>query len=165
MRNAIAALEKMQTRLKTGSAALTQKLAEAGQEEANYRFANARYAGTNDVVVYTETDGANASVVAEGKTVAFIEFGAGVTRGGGYPGKKPAGVLEPGQYGQGKGAFKNEPWVYNGEPGNEGWPVTRRGKVRAGKAMTLGNPPNAAMYHASGVIREIITETAKEAFK
>ena len=68
---------------------LVDRLAAEGLSVASIRFANANYAGDNDVTVYMENDGKAARICAEGSAVAFIEFGTGVQNPD-YPGSAAA---------------------------------------------------------------------------
>ena len=160
--NAVKALEAYIAKVNAAGPVIEEKLAEYGAEDARLRFAAARYAGTNDVTVATGESGGHATVDAHGEAVAFIEFGTGVRYGNGYPQARPDGIVGIGEFGKGHGAT-GKPWTYRGEPGNAGWPVTRKnGKSRAGVAMTYGNAPNAPMYHAANRMREQAGETARE---
>ena len=123
-----------------------KKLAEAGFEIASERFANAEYDGTNDVKVSISGDGSSLKVIASGKAVCFIEFGAGVARGGGYPEeRKPDGIVGLGEYGKGHGAT-GKPWYY------------------AHNQKTDGNPPAMAMLNARDAMVEQVTQIAREVF-
>jgi len=62
---------------------LAKALAGKGLDVAKVRFANAQYAGSNDVSCHVEQNGAACFIIAEGKSVAFIEFGTGVHHNGG----------------------------------------------------------------------------------
>ena len=91
-------------------------------------------------------------IFANGPYVAFVEFGTGVTYNdpGSYPGKKPDGIAEIGEYGQGKG--KQPYWVYFSE---------MHGKVMA----TAGMPAHPFMYNTLQELGEKAAQVAKEVFK
>ena len=57
---------------------LLEELANIGVREASVRFTTAMYDGLNDSDVTLETIENGYQIVAEGRAVAFIEFGAGV---------------------------------------------------------------------------------------
>ena len=130
---------------------LAKALADKGLDVAKVRFANAQYAGSNDVSCHVEQNGAACSIIAEGKSVAFIEFGTGVMHSA-YGGELPDGVGEHGTYGKENGKHKR--WYYYGESGNAGTPV----KQVDGKGQlnyTDGNEPAMAMW---GAVEEIASQ-------
>ena len=128
-------------------------LAQKGIDVATVRFANAQYAGDNDVTV--ERDPVQTpngfAIVAHGKAVAFIEFGTGVMHSA-YGGELPSGVGEHGTYGKENGKHKR--WYYYGESGNAGTPV----KEVDGKGQlnyTSGNDAAMAMW---GAVEEMASQ-------
>ncbi len=135
-----------------------ERIAELGGGIARVKFANALYAGDNDVTVDVKRVSATKyQVIASGKTVLFIEFGTGVA----YP-----ELVEPngltyihGTYGKLKG-LNPKGWVYVGETGNLGHAVGGKGAVH-----TTGNPPARAMYDASKDMRAEITRIFREEFR
>lgn len=105
----------------------------------------------NDVSCRVEQNGNTCTIVAEGKSVAFIEFGTGAHHNG-YGGELPPGVGAHGSYGKGQGA--NRRWYYYGDPGNAGTPV----KQVDGKGQlnyTDGNEPAMAMW---GAVEEMASQ-------
>ena len=90
------------------------------------------------------------TIVAEGKSVAFIEFGTGVTHSA-YGGELPAGVGEHGTYGKGNG--KRDHWSYYGEPGNDANTVMYKDKGTL--VVTSGNEPAMAMW---GAVEEMASQ-------
>jgi hypothetical protein len=136
-----------------------ERIAELGGGTARVKFANALYAGDNDVIVDVKRVSATKyQVIASGKTVLFIEFGTGVA----YP-----ELVEPngltyihGTYGKFKGLNPNG-WAYVGEQGNLGIPI----KDKDGVFRTKGNPPARAMYDASKDMRAEITRIFREEFQ
>jgi len=143
---------------------LIEKAAEYGYKSASVNFQTAIYAGTNDVRVIEPSWEENTLILAaEGKAVAFIEFGTGVHYTEVYP-ISVEGIAPRGTYGKGKGS--NDSWVYVGDPGNT-WV---EGEIIATKkdgryvVKTHGNPPARAMYNAGEIMKEKITELAKEVF-
>lgn len=130
---------------------LAKALAGKGLDVAKVRFANAQYAGSNDVSCHVEQNGAACSIIAEGKSVAFIEFGTGVMHSA-YGGELPNGVGEHGTYGKENGKHKR--WYYYGETGNAGTPV----KEVDGKGQlnyTSGNDAAMAMW---GAVEEMASQ-------
>ena len=92
-------------------------------------------------------------IVANGKDVAFLEFGAGITHGSGYKGEIPDNISGIGEYGKGKGS--RPAWGYS----------TDEGKILKDKSnlvITRGNPPAMAMYIAAKEMRENLVKIAKE---
>lgn len=130
---------------------LAKALADKGLDVAKVRFANAQYAGSNDVSFHVEQNGATCSIIAEGKSVAFIEFGTGVMHSA-YGGDLPDGVGEHGTYGKENGKHKR--WYYYGESGNAGTPVKqvdRKGQLN----YTSGNDAAMAMW---GAVEEMASQ-------
>lgn len=127
-----------------------ERLAERGLLVAQMKFYTAQYDGTNDVQVTVEQSGKKARVVASGKSVLFIEFGAGVF----YP-EHPSGEFQHGTYGKGKGQnFWG--WAYKGEQGARGQ------YLRDGVYRTKGNPPAMAMWSATEEIAAAVSDTWRE---
>lgn len=156
---AIKELEQYKRWLKEKEKQLLERLAEIGYWEANVRFSSAMYDGVNDVTVTINESGNGYTIEAQGNAVAFIEFGTGVTynSGSSYPGKKPDGVADIGEFGQGKG--KRRAWFYYGDPGTNG-EVQESGVVK-----TRGNPAEAPMYYATEEMRRSIQKIAREVFR
>lgn len=137
-----------------------RRLAELGLKTAEVRFRSAQYDGTNDVGVKIEwDDDQHLRIVAAGKAVTFIEFGAGTFYSEDHPLAAEKGAVR-GQYGQGKGS--NESWTYYGDPGTNGSVVREADKGTV--VRTKGNPPARAMYEASKAMRSQIMQIAKEVF-
>ena len=129
---------------------LLQGLAEIGLKEASVRFTTAMYDGTNDVSVRLDGKNNRYVIVAEGKAVAFIEFGAGVYHNTGepYPNPRPNGIVGIGEYGKGRG--KRKAWGYLNE-NNE-------------VVITRGNPAAMPMWYASEEIKNSILKIVREVF-
>lgn len=130
---------------------LAKALADKGLDVAKVRFANAQYAGSNDVSCRVEQNGNTCAIIADGKAVAFIEFGTGVMHSA-YGGELPDGVGEHGTYGKENGKHKR--WYYYGESGNAGTPV----KEVDGKGQlnyTSGNDAAMAMW---GAVEEMASQ-------
>ena len=129
---------------------LLEGLAEIGIKEASVRFTTAMYDGTNDVSVKLDTTDNGYAIVAEGRAVAFIEFGAGVYHNGSepYPNPRPEGIVGIGEYGQGKG--KRKAWGYKNEDDEV--------------VITHGNPAAMPMWYASEEIKNSVLKIAREVF-
>ena len=153
LRDAERQIQEYKTTLNQKAQEFARALAQKGIDVATVKFANAQYAGDNDVTV--ERDPVQTpngfAIVAHGKAVAFIEFGTGVSHSA-YGGELPAGVGEHGTYGKGNGQHKR--WYYYGESGNAGTPV----KQVDGKGQlnyTSGNEPAMAMW---GAVEEMASQ-------
>lgn len=144
--NAIGEVRKYQAWILEKEAELRSRLASLGATVASIQFSRAIYHGTNDVSVRVDDTGSVAVIYAEGESVAFIEFGAGITYGYGHPlaGELGAG---PGTYPEGKGHWDNPNgwWYAHGQH-------------------TYGNPPAMAMVAARDAMVADITTIAKEVF-
>lgn len=153
LRDAERQIQKYKTTLNQKAQEFARALAQKGIDVATVKFANAQYAGDNDVTV--ERDPVQTpngfAIVAHGKAVAFIEFGTGVSHSA-YGGELSDGVGEHGTYGEGNGQRKR--WYYYGESGNAGTPV----KQVEGKGQlnyTSGNEPAMAMW---GAVEEMASQ-------
>ena len=126
-------------------AELRTRLAVLGLNVASIQFAEAPYVGKNDVSVRIDDTGSVAVIYAEGKSVAFIEFGAGAKYGYGHPQAAEFGV-GPGTYPDGKGHWDDpKGWWYGGQH-------------------TYGNTPAMAMYLAVQEMTAQLTEIARDVF-
>ena len=144
--NAIGEVRKYQAWILEKEAELRSRLASLGATVASIQFSRAIYNGTNDVSVRVDDTGSVAVIYAEGESVAFIEFGAGITYGYGHPLAGELGV-GPGTYPEGKGHWDN--------PG--GW-------WYAHGQHSYGNPPAMAMVAARDAMVADITTIAREVF-
>lgn len=129
---------------------LVERLAMVGASEASVRFASAIYDGENDAHVTVEPIKNGWMIRAQGNSVFFIEFGAGVyyNTDDPYPGGRPDGVAGIGEYGQGKG--KGNTWGYYDTNGD--------------LVLTHGNPAAMPMYYAGDAMDKAIRAIAKEVF-
>ena len=147
---AISELKAFRDSLDAKTDKLLKELADIGVEEATLRFTGAMY----DRETYTEVEIKSLSngyvIVASGKDVAFIEFGAGVhyNRESTYKGKKPDEIAKIGTYGKGYGS--RHVWGY---PDGSG-----------GIKLTHGNPAAMPMWYASEEMRDAILQKFKEVF-
>lgn len=153
--------------------AVIERLMDEGFDIAVSVFEGALYAGVNDVtVLYPYWQGDTMVLAADGKAVAFIEFGTG-TNYYDYPDQSVYAnnpELKPhGQFGKGHG--EDVRWWYKGSPGNGGRPkrhVRKDGTVWYDSVWSTswGNPPARAMYQASKKFDpDHVMEVAREVFK
>lgn len=150
LRDAERQIQEYKTTLNKKAQEFAKALADKGLDVAKVRFANAEYAGSNDVSCHVEQNGNTCTIVAEGKAVAFIEFGTGVAHSA-YGGELPAGVGEHGTYGKGNG--KRDHWSYYGDPGNDANTVMYKNKGTL--VVTSGNEPAMAMW---GAVEEMASQ-------
>lgn len=151
LRDAERQIQEYKTTLNQKAQELAKALADKGLDVAKVRFANAQHAGSNDVSCRVEQNGNTCAIIADGKAVAFIEFGTGVMHSA-YGGELPDGVGEHGTYGKENGKHKR--WYYYGESGNAGTPV----KQVDGKGQlnyTSGNDAAMAMW---GAVEEMASQ-------
>ena len=129
---------------------LLEELANIGVKEASLRFTTAIYDGVNDSSVTLETSQNGYCIRAEGRAVAFIEFGAGVYHNPSepYPDPRPEGIVGIGEYGKGLG--KRQAWGFRDESGE--------------LVITHGNPAAMPMWYASEEMRRAIKNKFKEVF-
>ena len=158
---AIKALKDYKKGLEDKAKLLAERIAEMGREGAQYRFDNAMYDG--DLNVNDDLD-----FSARQKYVCFIEFGTGVyfnSTNANYPGNRPVGLVDIGQYGYGYG--KGDYWTYkdvNGTSSLHSIGYRRRLKDGREVVVSYGNPANLALYYTSQEMRQKITSMAKEVF-
>lgn len=150
IRSAINELKAYRRSLDAKTDKLLEKLAYIGVKEASVRFTTAIYDGVNDSSVTMEPIKDGYCIKAEGKAVAFIEFGAGVYHNPGepYPNPRPDGIVGIGEYGKGYG--KRQAWGFKDESGE--------------LVITHGNPAAMPMWYASEEMRNAIKETFLEVF-
>lgn len=158
LRDAERQIREHKTTLNQKAQEFAKALADKGLDVAKVRFANAQYAGSNDVSCRVEQNGNTCTIVAEGKAVAHIEFGTGVThQGWGAAGTVgpiplPDNIGEHGTYGKENGKHKR--WYYYGDPGNAGTYVdTVPGKGQLN--YTSGNDAAMAMW---GAVEEMASQ-------
>ncbi len=150
LRDAERQIQEYKTTLNKKAKALAFRLSWLGLEVAKIRFANAKYSGSNDVKCHINQKDKTCTIVAEGKAVAFIEFGTGVAHSA-YGGELPAGVGKHGTYGKGNG--KRDHWSYYGDPGNDANTVMYKNKGTL--VVTSGNEPAMAMW---GAVEEMASQ-------
>ena len=148
--NAIAELQAFRDSLEAKKYQLLEGLTKIGLSEASVRFTTAMYDGVNDSNVRAELTHFGYRIVAEGKAVAFIEFGSGVYHNPGepYPDPRPSGIVGIGEYGKGYG--KRQAWGFKDDNGE--------------LVITHGNPAAMPMWYASEEMQSNILKIAKEVF-
>lgn len=147
--NALKQIQQYQRTFEQKVEELCRQLAEIGCTVAGARFSSAQYDGNNDVTVRIEKSETGYRLIAEGSSVAFIEFGTGIKMNPGgnasYPGDRPEGIVGIGEYGKGHGATGHR-WYYE-----------------SGK-YTYGNPPAMGMYRAEQEILKDVINIARSIF-
>ena len=148
--NAIKELKAFRDSIKQKQKKLLEELANIGLEEATVRFTGAMYDGITDTDIELKSIANGYAVVASGKEVFFIEFGAGVYYNPGepYPNPRPNGIVGIGEYGKGFG--KRKAWGFRDDSGE--------------LVITHGNPAAMPMWYASEEMRSNILKIAKEVF-
>lgn len=150
IRDAINELKSYRESLDAKTDKLLEELAHIGVKEASIRFTTAMYDGVNDSSVSLEPIKDGYCIKAEGKAVAFIEFGAGVYHNPSepYPNPRPSGIVGIGEYGKGHG--KRQAWGFRNE--NDELVITH------------GNPAAMPMWYASEEMRDAIKAKFLEVF-
>ena len=148
--NAIKELKAFRDSIEIKKRSLLKGLGEIGIREASVRFTTAIYDGVNDSDVTLEPISDGYCIKAEGKAVAFIEFGAGVYHNPSepYPNPRPSGIVGIGEYGKGHG--KRQAWGFRDDSGE--------------LVITHGNPAAMPMWYASEEMRKAIVKLFKEEF-
>lgn len=147
-------LEKFRKKLDKLATELPKALAAYGMVGASTRFEAGTYNillsgswSTPNIWVSAEPIENGWRIVANGKEVCFVEFGAGVYYNGGnssYLGRRPKGIVGIGKFGKGHG--KQDVWVFT--EGND-------------TIFTQGTPANNALYYTGQEIRRRIEEEAR----
>lgn len=153
--SAIARIEDLSKRIQKLETELPKALAEFGVMEAQVRFDSAAYdilingAGTiaNITVEAVPIDGGY-SVVANGKEVCFVEFGAGVFYNGSEPylATRPPQIKKIGEYGKGRG--KRRVWGYYSD-------------FTGNLMLTRGTPASNSMYYTAKEMQRRLTAEAR----
>lgn len=143
---ALAQIKQYKKDLEAKEQEFLRRLAEIGVSVAETGFATADYDGVNDVQVHLVKTSDGYSVVADGESVGFIEFGTGVK----YP-EWDASNMEytppkHGTYGKGLGANP------------KGWYFGHR-------QHTFGNMPAEAMRTARDEMVERVIQIAREVWR
>ena len=148
--NAIKELKAFRDSLEIKKRSFLKALGEIGIYEASVRFTTAMYDGINDSSVSLDAIADGYCIKADGKAVAFIEFGAGVYHNPGepYPKPRPSGVVGIGEYGKGLG--KRQAWGFKDASGE--------------LVITRGNPAAMPLWYASEEIRKAIKQKFVEEF-
>lgn len=149
--NAIKELRVFKRSIKGKANKLLKELADIGLDEATVRFTGAMYDGVTHTDIEVKSVSNGYAIVASGKDVAFIEFGAGVhyNTPDPYPNARPNGIVGIGEYGKGYG--KRQAWGFRDDTGE--------------LVITHGNPAAMPMWYASEEMRSEIKRIAKEVFE
>lgn len=148
---AIKQLEEYAKDLDRKAQMLCERLADMGAMYAEWNFSGVLYASDNiEYKVDRVQEEPNKYVIrANGQSVLFMEFGAGVKYGYGHPQASEFG-MGPGTY-PGKGHWDDPKGWWFGEKGH--W------------THTYGNAPGMSMYNAAKDLRSEIQQVAQEVFK
>ena len=148
--SAIEAIQKYRDDIEDKEKKFVERLAEIGVQVAGDGYSVADSDGINDVKVSVKLDGSSAAIIAEGKTVGFIEFGTGVR----YREYNSAGLeyTPPAHGTYGKGRGKNpKGWFFSNSPGSA--------------QHTYGNPPAEVMLTTRDEIISQIVRVAREVWR
>ena len=147
---AIKQVEDYQKKLKEKLLEIARRLAEVGRTYALASYeGESYYHGDKDITVEVVKTENGYKILAIGKEVCFLEFGAGVFYNGSesYPGVRPSGISKIGEFGKGHG--KQNTWYFSsGENGK-----------------THGNPPTASLYWARKEMEKELPRIVKEVFE
>lgn len=138
----------VQNRMKNCEKIIAEKLAKTARDDAAFRFEWGPYDGPRGDTTVTVIPKENGYVVrAEGTTILFIEFGSGISYGGGHPEESVHG-MGPGTYPNGKGNWDNP----------DGWHFKDGDEI----VHTYGSPASMPMYSAMKNAEENIADAVKE---
>lgn len=153
---AIKQLQDYQKKLDEKAQEVAKRLAEIGATRADIDFGNAPYDGNKDFDISVDKTDNGYSVTASGKSVLFVEFGAGVTYGSGHPQAK--------EFGMGPGTWPEPHYrkyhgkLYANWENPSGWYLPKE----AGGGHTFGNAPAMPMYNAEQEIKANIEKIVRE---
>ena len=148
--NAVKQLEDYAKSLDSKANDLCERLAQMGAMYAEWNFSGVLYAGDIDYKIDVHRGEGNTYIItADGESVLFMEFGAGVKYGGGHPQESEFG-MGPGTYPGQKHAFDPNGWWFNQD---------------GQKIHTFGNAAGMPMYNAAKDLREEILKVAREVFQ
>ena len=146
---AIKKLEDYRHDLDRKAGLLCERLADMGAMYAEWNFSGVLYAGDIDYsITVNRIDDMHYSVLANGQSVLFMEFGAGIHYGGGHP-------LEA-EFGMGPGTYPGQTHALD----PNGWRFKQNGRW----IHTLGNPAGMPMFNAAKDLEKEITKVAREVF-
>lgn len=128
---------------------LCQRLAAVGATVASLSYSRVAYTGTKDFDITVEPTEKGYQVLANGESVLFLEFGAGVTYGYGHP--------QAQQFNMGPGTYPPT------DPKNPHWDDPS-GWYTPGGEHTYGNQPSMGMYYAAKTMKDQIESIAREVF-
>ena len=124
-----------------------RRLAKIGYQVAKDGLDAAVYDGDKNYTIEIVHEEDGYAIIAQGQSVLFMEFGAGIRYGHGHP--EPQG-FGPGTY-HGHGRWKDP----------HGWWYWDGGQWQH----TYGNPPSMAFYHARQAMLLEVYEVMREVFK
>lgn len=146
---AILQLQEYKANMQRKTDELCRRLAEMGAVRISLGYARAVYTGEKDISVSVEPRRNGYAIVANGESVMFVEFGAGITYGYGHPMDGELG-MGPGTYPDGKGHWDDP----------KGWWLPKD----AGGGHTFGNPPSMVMYRTARELEDAVLQVAREVF-
>ena len=128
---------------------LCEQLAYLGATGASLGFSQAFYVGNKDFSVSVEETEGGYNILANGDTILFLEFGAGIKYGYGHP--------LAGDFGYGPGTYPPT------DPKNPHWDDPNGWYIPGGEK-SYGNPPHMPMYNAAQEIKREVERVAREVF-
>lgn len=157
---AIKQIEALKAKLESKAKEICRRLAIYGATDARIGYSTAIYDGDRDVEIRVEETDNGYRIIAEGETVLFIEFGAGITYGYGHPQATEFG-MGPGTWFPQRGMMIHGVWTPNWMNPN-GWYFT---DDLGEKHHTMGNAPSMTMYNTAQDLRRIVREVTEEVLK
>lgn len=151
-------IDKAINQIKEYKKTFEEKKKDFMQRLAEYGAKNAGLLYPKDITVDVYWKDENTIVVrASGEEIAFIEFGTGITYGGGHP--NPV-VYDNGTAIQmGKGTYPSEKGHWD-NPNGWWYPIGDGNYVH-----TYGNPPSASMYNTARAMEQQAEAIAREVFR
>ena len=156
---AISKLKRYEQTMDEKCELICRRLAVFGAMEARMGFSSSIYKGERIVEVRVDQIENGYEIIADGETVLFIEFGAGITYGHGHPLEKKF-HMGAGTYPYPHGKLIHNKWVWNWENPHGWFFYDSTGE----KQHTMGNSPGMPMYNAAQDMRNYIEKVAREVF-
>lgn len=148
----VSRLRQYQERVKQKKNELCNRLASLGATNVSILFSRAFYTGDNDFTVTVEESNGGYVIAVSGQSVAFVEFGAGITYGSGHP--------MAAQFGAGPGTYPGQKHAFD----PKGWYLPKEKRAADGTKHTYGNPPAMPMYNTVQELKQEMARVAREVF-
>lgn len=162
--DAVNAVNSYRSEIESKCTKVMGRMKDEGVRIAEDGYATALYTGTNDAAVYINTiDDYTFTLLAEGTSVLFIEFGTGILNADDPAARGDlivnSGIVGHGEYGKGRGA-NPDGWKYRGARGTAPDTYHLGGNLYT----TIGHVANSVIHRTKIKLEETYEKIAKEVF-